>query len=111
VNGEPSHSVDLLISDRSQLGPLWDFLALTAPQVQMSVSGEAPRLGEQGALDILVLVASSGGVLAALRVLPEFLKARRTGISITATVKGKPFTFTATNVDEVMPIVERILDA
>jgi hypothetical protein len=105
------YPVDLFISDQSQLGPLRDFLALAVPGVQVSVSGEGPGPGEQGALDMLVLVASSGGVLAVIRVLPEFLKARRTGISITAKVKGEPFTLTATNVDEVMPILERILDA
>jgi hypothetical protein len=110
VGGESLHAVVLSISDQSQLGPLRDFLTLTAPGVRASVSSEFPGPGEQGALDMLVLVASSGGVLAAIRVIPEFLKARRTGISITAKVKGEPFTLTATNVDEVMPILERILD-
>ena len=106
-----SYSVDLFISDQSQFGLLRDFLTLAAPGIQVSVSSEVPVPGEQGALDMLVLVASSGGVLAAIRVLPEFLKARRTGISITAKLKGESFTLTATNVDEVMPILERILDA
>jgi len=109
--GEASYSIDLIISDQSQLGPLRDFLALAAPGVQVSVSSRVPRPGEQGVLDMLVLAASSGGALAAIRAIPEFLKARRTGISITAKVKGEPFTLTATNVDEVMPILERILDA
>src|SRR5215472_9679031 len=106
--GEASYSVDLIISDQSQLGPLRDFLSLAAPGVRVSVSSRIPRPGEQGVLDMLVLAAGSGGVLAAIRAIPEFLKARRTGISITATVKGEPFTLTATNVDEVMPILERI---
>ena len=109
--GEASYSIDLILSDQSQLGPLRDFLALAAPGVQVSVSSRVPRPGEQGVLDMLVLAASSGGALAAIRAIPEFLKARRTGISITAKVKGEPFTLTATNVDEVMPILERILDA
>lgn len=72
-------SVDLSISDQSQLGSLREFLALAAPDVRMSVSRGVPRLGEQGVLDDIVLVASSGGVLAAIRAIPEFLKARRTG--------------------------------
>ena len=110
MDEEASCSVDLIISDHSQLGPLRDFLTLAAPGSRVSVSSGVPQPGEQGALDMLVLAASSGGVLAAIRAIPEFLKARRTGISITAEVKGKPFTLTATNVDEVMPILERILD-
>jgi hypothetical protein len=106
-----SNYVDLSISDQSQLVPLRDFLALTVPDVCISLSAKAPEPGEQGVLDTLVLVASSGGVVAAIRALPQFLRARRSGISITTKVKGEPFTLTATNVDEVMPILERILDA
>ena len=102
--------VDLSISDQSQLVPLRDFLALTVPDARVSVSSEAPASGAQGVLDTLVLAASGGGVVAAIRVIPEFLRARRSGISITAKVKGEPFTLTATNVDEVMPLLERILD-
>ena len=60
---------------------------------------------------MLVLAAGSSGVLAAIRVVPEFLRSRRTSISITAKVKGEPFTLTADNIDEVMPLIERILDA
>lgn len=111
MTGDSSHSVDLFISDQSQLGSLHNFLSLAAPGIRVSVSSEVPRLGEQGMPDMLVLAASGGGVLAAIRAVPEFLKARRTGISITAKVKGESFTLTATNVDEVMPILERILDA
>ena len=57
------------------------------------------------------MLASSTGLVAAIRVLPEFLRSRRTGLSVTMTVKGEPFTLTATNVDEVMPVLERLLDA
>jgi hypothetical protein len=42
--------------------------------------------------------------------LPAFLRSRRSSLEITTTVKGKPFIITATNIDEVMPIVERLLD-
>lgn len=48
--------------------------------------------------------------MAAIKVLPEFLRSRKTGLSITMTVKGERFNLTATNVDEVMPILERLLD-
>jgi len=90
---------------------LRDFLALTAPNVQVSVSSGVPQPGEQGVLDTLAVAGSTGALAAAINVLPHFLKARRSGITIKATVKGKPFTLTATNVDEVMPIINKILDA
>jgi hypothetical protein len=76
--------------------------------VQRTAGGPGPR--EQGAADVLVLLAGSSSLVAAIKVLPEFLRSRRTGLSITATVKGKPFTITVTNVDEVMPIMEKLLD-
>ena len=102
--------VEMVVSDRSQFGPLETFLSWAAPGVRASRIAGQPAAGEQGALDVLVVLASSSGLLAALRVLPEFLRSRKTGLSITTTVKGKPFTITATNVDEVMPILEKLLD-
>ena len=79
--------------------------------VRVSVSSRMPEPGEQGVVDLLVLAGGGGGLLAALRVIPDFLKARRTAISITVKVKGKTVILTASNVDEMMPILERILNA
>ena len=106
--GEP---IELTASDPSQLGALQGFLKWTAPGVSVSRNAGKPGIGEQGAFDVLVLLASSSGLVAAIKVLPEFLRSRRTGLSITTTVKDKPFEITATNVDEVIPILERLLDA
>jgi membrane-associated two-gene conflict system component 1 (EACC1) len=68
-----------------------------------------PGPGEQGALDALTLVADSTVVAAVINVLPEFLRSRKKSLSITATVNGKRVTVTAANVDEVMPILDRLL--
>lgn len=111
MGGDSLRSVDLFISDASELGSLREFLMLAAPDAGVAVSAGAPAPGELGAADVLVLLAGSSGVVTAIRMLPEFLKARRSGISITATVNGKPFTMTATNVDEVTRVLEKILDA
>jgi len=102
--------VELRASDPSQLGALQKFLSWAAPSTSVSRIAGEPGVGEQGALDVLVLLASSSGLVTAIKVLPEFLKSRKTGLTITATVKGKPFKMTATNVDEVMPILDKILD-
>jgi hypothetical protein len=104
-----SPSVQLNVSDRSQLGPLRAYLRWAAPEVGVLRVAGRPSVGRQGALDVLEVLAGSG-VLAGIRVLPEFLRSRRPSPSITTTVKGQPFTITATHVDEVMPILERLLN-
>jgi hypothetical protein len=103
--------VVLSVSDQSQLGWLEDFLGWAIPDVSVSRIAAQPGAGEQGALDVLAVVAGSSGLVAAVKVLPEFLRSRKTGLSITMTVDGQPFTLTATSIDEVMPILERLLDA
>ena len=98
------------VSDHSQIEPLKKSLSLAAPDMGVSrVAGE-PKPGELGTLDVIAVLASSSGLLAAIKVLPEFLRSRKTGLSITMTVQDKPFTLTATNVDEVMPILDRLLN-
>lgn len=107
---EDFQGIALSVSDQSQLGSLQEFLRM-APGVRViRVPGE-PVAGEQGALDVLTVLAGSSGLVAAVKVLPEFLRSRRTGLSITMTVRGTPFTLTATNADEIMPILDRLLDA
>lgn len=106
---EDSPRAELSVSDHSELGSLQRFLSFQGVSV-VRVPGE-PGAGEQGALDVLTVLAGSSGLVAAIKVLPEFLRSRRTGFSITMTVRGTPFTLTATNADEVLPILERLLDA
>lgn len=103
-----SQRAELTVSDQSQLRPLKEFLRWAAPDTDVSLVAGVPGAGEQGALDVLAILASSSGLLAAVRVLPEFLRSRKTGLSVTMTVKSQPFTLTATNIDEVMPVLERL---
>ncbi len=102
-------NVEFAVSDYAQIGPLRDWLS-SAPGVQVLRSPGSPDAGEMGALDVLTVVAGSSGLVAAVRVIPEFLRSRRSGLSITATVKDKKFTMTASNVKDVMPVLERWLN-
>jgi membrane-associated two-gene conflict system component 1 (EACC1) len=111
VEREGSQGIELSVSDPAQFGPLEKFLRWAVPDVGVSRVAGRPGLGEQGALDALTVLAGSGGLLAAVRVLPDFLRSRRSGLSVTMVVKGEPVTLTATNIEEVMPILERLLDA
>jgi hypothetical protein len=102
--------LELSVSDQAQLGSLQQVLNLTQEVNAIRVAGK-PGPGEQGALDVLTVLAGSSGLVAAIKVLPEFLRSRRTGLSIAMTVRGEPFILTADNIAEVMPILERLLDA
>ena len=101
---------ELAVLDPSQLGRLQEFLSWATPCQCLSRIAGKPSSGEQGALDVLALLAGSSGLVAAIRFcrsseVPED-RASHHGDG-----QGEPFTITATNVDEVMPILERILNA
>jgi len=102
---------EIAASDPAELGALQDFLVLTAPGVIVRRIPGQPDVGEQGALDWLEILAGSSGVVAAVRMLPEFVRSRRSDFTITTTVNGRPFALNAANIDEVMPILDRLLDA
>jgi hypothetical protein len=109
VDARGLQRVGLSVSDQAEFGPLRKWLSSTPGPTVSQLPG-TPEAGEQGVPDALELLGSSGVLIAAVRVLPEFLRSRRTRLSITMTIKGKPFRLEATNVDEVMPIIERLLD-
>jgi hypothetical protein len=101
--------IEFSISDYAELGSLQRRLGWTPDVRVVRIAGQ-PGSGEQGAPDVLTVLAGSSGLVAALKMIPEFLRSRRAGLSITTTVKGREFILDATNIDEVMPILERLLD-
>lgn len=117
VEGTPGMSDDeasvrqqvvLSVSDQAQLRSLAVWLdSLWSVKVQQLPG--TPGEGEQGSLDVLTVLAGSSGLMAMIKIIPEFIRARRSDFHITMTVKGEPFTLDATNVDEVLPILERLL--
>jgi hypothetical protein len=109
VQPEEPQSIELSLSDYAEIGALYERLR-QVPDAMVSRTEGRPTAGEQGALDVLTVIASSSGLVAAIRTIPGYLQARRSGISVMTTVKGKQFTLTATNVSDVVPIIERLLD-
>lgn len=101
---------ELSVSDYSQLTSLADYLRLVAPDVQVTRSSGQLEHGEQGALDLLMIAADSSVLVAALKVLPDFVRSRRAGMSVTVTKKDKQLTVTADNAAEVAPIFEQFMD-
>jgi hypothetical protein len=102
------------VSDYSQLGTLADYLRLAVPEVQVTRSPGSPEVGEQGALDVLLVAADSSVLVAVVNVLPQFLRSRKPGVSVTvtATVKGKrtALTVTADNAKQVIPLIDQFVD-
>ena len=98
-----------MISDPSQFPSLRDWMR-GQPGVEVAVVAGTPGAGELGVLDVLTVLAGSTGVVAAIKTLPDFIRSRRSGVRIEATIRGQKVIVDATNVEEVMPIVERLLD-
>lgn len=98
---------DLVLSDRSQSIALRDFLSWAVPGIRLL---QIP--GEQG-LDMLAMLASSAALMSAIRLLPEFLRARsrtrRPPLSVDITIRGESVTLTPDNLDETLPVVTRLL--
>jgi hypothetical protein len=100
--------IELAVSDPSQLRPLREWMRGQA-DVNVTVSAGTPEPGELGVLDVLSVVAGSSGVVAAVRTLPEFIRARRAGFRIEMTIRGERFILDATNVDDVLPVILELL--
>ena len=113
-NGEAAsdqeRKLSLVISDQSQLrfleASLRDFPGLDVARVQST-----PAAGQLGVGEVIEVVASSSGLVAAIRTLPDFLKARRSDVKITCSVEHQPVTveITNANIEEILPTLERML--
>jgi hypothetical protein len=102
--------VDFAASDPAELGALSQWLE-GGGRTRIERTPAGPARGELGAVDILAAVGSSGTLVAAIKVLPEFLRSRHPSLRIEATVKGERFVLEAKNADEqVMRMAERIVD-
>jgi Effector Associated Constant Component 1 len=102
---------ELTVSDQSQFGALREFLGWAAPGIRVLTIHGRPLRSEQGPADLLALLASSSAVVAAIRILPVYLRSRKSALSITITVAGTSVTLTAANAAELIPVLERLLDA
>ncbi|MCP2096266.1 MULTISPECIES: hypothetical protein [Actinosynnema] len=101
--------LELRISDNAELLSLQRLLSLAQNTYVERVPG-APVPGLLGAADYLTVVGSGAGLIALIKMLPNFLRARRSDLRIEITDKdeaGKDRTtaITAKNVKDVMPIV------
>jgi hypothetical protein len=96
---------ELTLSDRSELRALRDYLSWAAPGVRvLQLPGR-----ERAVLDQLTLLATGDDIVAVVKLLPEFLMSRRTGMSVTIIIEGTPVTLTEVNLDDILPPLARLL--
>ncbi|MET8051538.1 hypothetical protein ABZU75_28445 [Streptosporangium sp. NPDC005286] len=110
--GDPqgAPSVEIAVSDLSELRSLRGWLE-RVPDVQVEQVAGIPGPGEQGAVDVLVLLVGSSGMLAvAIRTLPEFIRSRRSTLALTLKTGDKEVTLSADNINQVMPVIEKFFD-
>jgi hypothetical protein len=108
----PFEEVILAVSDEAQIAALRQWL--TQPHdgdagLTVVRKPARPAEGELGALDVLVVLASSTGLVAAVKTLPEFFRSRRATVRIETVIRGQAFIIDATNVDDVLTILLRVL--
>jgi hypothetical protein len=97
-------------SDPAELVALRSWLE-TMARVRVEQLTGPPAPGEQGGIDYLEVIASSGGLIAAIRMLPEFLRARRSSFRIRTRLKdGREFVLEVGNASDLVPVLERLLD-
>jgi hypothetical protein len=101
------HEMELAVSDQGEFLALRDWLR-GQPGVEVKVTAGTPGPGELGALEVLTVLAGSSGLVTAIKTLPEFIRSRREGLRIETTFKGEKFILEATNVQDVLAIMERL---
>lgn len=101
--------LELKLSDNSQLLSLQRTLSL-APAVRLDRVPGVPAPGELGAVDYLTAIGGSSALVALIKMLPDFLRARRSDLSVEIVTKGRTVRMTASNIDDVMPAVTAMLD-
>jgi hypothetical protein len=110
VDPQGIRRIEVVVSDPSAFRPLREWLT-RVPAAEVEQVAGSPRTGEQGTWDVLTILASSSGVLAvAVRSLPEFIRSRRSDLTITVKVDAKELTLKASNLDDVIPVIEKLLD-
>lgn len=110
VESEGLQEVTLATSDLAEFRSLRVWLS-RIPGLEVQQTAGVPAPGEQGATDVLTILASSGGLLAvAVQTLPDFIRSRRSDLRITVSVHGKQYTLQATNLKDVLPVIEKALD-
>jgi len=110
MDARQEHGFEVWLSDLSQQRALREWLE-RVPGVRVEQTAQPPGPGEQGAADVLTILAGSGGVLAVtIRTLPEFVRSRRSSFTLAVKLDdGTEYTLNAENLNELPPVIEKAL--
>jgi hypothetical protein len=111
VVAEDVSRLELVASDPGQLRGLKEWLAATGQLTVERIPGR-PGPGEQGIADLLMVLASSSSVVAAVKTLPDFIRSRRSGFHLEATVRGEKFVLDVSNANEgIQQVIDKLLSS
>jgi hypothetical protein len=104
------NTAELSVSDYAQLGSLADYLHLAVPGARVTRSAGRAGRGEQGALDVLTIVADSSVLVAVVQTLPQFLRSRKPGATVTVKGKSRQLKVTAEDSKDLHQVIEKFFD-
>jgi hypothetical protein len=99
-------SLELSVSDQAEFRALREWLGRVPDLEATPVPGQ-PGPGRQGAVDVLTILAGSGGALSvAITTLPAFIRSRRSNLTITLREGERELTIRADNIPDAKDIVD-----
>jgi len=102
-------TVEIHISDQAELAALRALLQ-AHPGVDAEQRAGEPEQGEQGAWDFLQVAAASGGAMVvAIKSIPEFIRSRRTDVSVSIKKGDQEILITAPTADDALKLAEKAL--
>jgi hypothetical protein len=107
--GETDVRITLLPSDPEAVRSLGTWIS-NSDDVRLERINIATGDHELGASDVLVAIGGSAGLVALVKTLPEFIRSRRANLTIRIETEDRLVELTATNIDNVLPVVERAFD-
>lgn len=86
------------VSDPAEAVSLMRWLEGSGP-ARVARTPSVPRSGELGVSDVITAAGSASAVVAAVRAIPAFIRARRSDIHVEATIDGERYVIDVKNAD------------
>lgn len=102
--------IELRVSDPAELGSLRSHLA-RLPGLEVVQQSGPPTPGELGVWEFLQVAAASGGVLAtAVGTIPEFIRSRRTDVTVKVKRDDVEVEISAANPEDALRLLHETLN-